>query len=82
MGPKTIRCEFLGYSQANNVYHFLDLNSNVITELLDVNLFEDKFVVEKKSLELENNENVDEPEEPSTSEFVVEAAGPKIERSK
>ena len=43
LGPRGIRSIFVGYAQNSKAYRFLDLQSNVIVESRDAELFEDKF---------------------------------------
>ena len=40
MGPRAIRCVFVGYAQNSKAYRLLDLESNVIIESRQVEFFE------------------------------------------
>ena len=49
LGPREIRCAFVGYAQNSKAYRLLNLESNVIVESRDVEFFENLITKDKES---------------------------------
>lgn len=49
LGPRGIKCAFIGYLQNSKVYRLLNLESNVIVESQDVEFFENLITKDKES---------------------------------
>ena len=47
LGPRGIRCAFIGYAPNNKAYRLLNLESNVIVESKDVEFFENLITKDK-----------------------------------
>ncbi|XP_050890241.1 uncharacterized protein LOC127095614 [Lathyrus oleraceus] len=57
LGPRGIRCAFVGYAQHSKAYRLLNLESNVIVESRDVEFFENLITKDKGSESATNKES-------------------------
>ncbi|XP_050889487.1 uncharacterized protein LOC127094740 [Lathyrus oleraceus] len=57
LGPRGIRCAFVGYAQHSKAYRLLNLESNVIVESRDVEFFENLIIKDKGSESATNKES-------------------------
>lgn len=60
LGPRGIKCAFVGYASNNKVYKLLNLESNVIFESHDVEFFENFITKDKESGLSANKESHEE----------------------
>ena len=61
LGPRAIRCAFVGYAQNSKAYRLLDLESNVIIESREVEFFENMSCDDNKLIEpTQNRESQEE----------------------
>ena len=49
LGPRAIKCDFVGYATNSKVYRLLDLESNVIIESREVELLQNLLSCDDKS---------------------------------
>src|SRR3954462_10599371 len=60
LGPRGIRCAFIGYAQNSKAYKLLNLESNVIVESREVEFFENLINKDKESESATNKESCEE----------------------
>src|SRR3954462_4595130 len=60
LGPRGIRCAFVGYAQNSKAYRLLNLESNIIFESQDVEFFENLITKDKESESATNKESCEE----------------------
>ncbi len=68
LGPRAIKCAFVGYAQNSKAYRLLDMESNTIIESRDVEFFENSLSLESKDNEIQTPNR--EPD--STTPQIVE----------